>query len=155
MKKFLFLAVLAAVLMSFTFPGPPAVPVAGNQPLDELARDKYIDLTLHSNNGCTIRIVGNLSYTLLGFAVTGFTGQIIISGQGTCPNTTLTVSYAVRTAAPGYTGMFVDKPELCSVTSVKWFPSDKRVNDLLNDKAVSDALVQEMKKGVCTNADIQ
>lgn len=155
MKRFLFVALLASILMSFALPEPSVMPAAKPQGPDRLAREKFIDLTLHTNEGCTVRFRGTLSYTLLGFNITGFTGQIILSGPGSCPNTTLTVSYAARNVAPGYAGMFTDRPELCSVNTVKWFPADKNLSALLNDTGVSNALVQEMKKGICTNADIQ
>lgn len=102
---------------------------------------KSIDITLTSGEGCTVHIVGTVSFRVIPLEITNFTGTVSMSGPGDCPNGTLTFS-----------NQAIDDPDIlaalnslnpCQATQVNW-SYNASWNRILNSPEVNNAVVEEI-----------
>lgn len=142
MKKIFLLGSLFVLLMSFTL-------TAYQPAADAPVKAKPIDVTLTSQEGCIIHIVGDLNYSIIPPKVKGFHGTITISGPKGCPNVTLTVNYGNRQAEPGYASIDFDTDDICAISTVKWYGADPVINDLQANTQLNETLIAALKEGIC------
>jgi hypothetical protein len=97
---------------------------------------KHIDITLTSNQGCIVHIVGELNFTMLPPKISSFNGTVTIGGPKGCPTGVLTFG----TVNKGLSVRF-DNESVCAVTLAEWRGSNETVVNLLNEKELVKGLV--------------
>lgn len=145
MKKVLVFVSLFIGLMSFTSINKKTAISTG------AAREKHIDITVTATNGCTIHVVGDVSYTIVPPRVQGFQGTVTIGGGSNCPHTTLTINWANKTPNSENAGLEFDTDITCDITTATWYSTDQSTTDLLNDERFNIAFISEVKSGLCDN----
>jgi hypothetical protein len=106
-----------------------------------------VDASITSKEGCLIHIVGNVEYSLIPPAITGFSGTITISGSGDCPNTSLTFGMAPPHGSSGEElDVSFDDKNLYKVSEVIWSKGTKPVPKILKEDIVNETLIKEFKR---------
>ncbi|MCS6794851.1 MAG: hypothetical protein NZ516_02725 [Raineya sp.] len=105
---------------------------------------KKIDITLVSQEGCTIHIVGVVTFELFPPKITDFDGTVTISGPGNCPNGTLTLGDGKRSTA---TIIFVpDSYTLGEITDVTWRGSNPVFISVLNQDHIKRTFIEALNE---------
>jgi hypothetical protein len=110
----------------------------------DVAIKKKVNVTITSTNGCSVHIVGIVTFTIFPPEITDFDGTVTISGAGHCPNVTLTFK---RTAGEDLQ-ITPNSDDPCSVTDVTWSGSNNDVVNILNEQGVRNVVIQELQS-VC------
>lgn len=107
-----------------------------------------VDLTLTSNEGCEVHIVGEIdvNISVLGsVTVNGFEGSVEFSGSGDCPNGTLTFG---KSRASESLTVYLDGRTCRDLSKVTW-EGPRDAARILNEERSNDAIVNAIKNLSC------
>jgi hypothetical protein len=104
-------------------------------------KEKHIDYTFTSNEGCTVHIVGDVSYSLLPPKITGFTGTVTLGGPKNCPKGTLTFGNTSKSLTVRF-----DSESVCTVSNMIWEGKNESFLSALNDARLVKGLVAEINR---------
>lgn len=102
---------------------------------------KKVNVTITSTNGCSVHIVGVVTFTLFPPEITDFDGTVTIGGPGHCPHVTLTFQ---KTAGADLQ-ITPNSDDPCAVTDVSWTGSDGDVVNILNEGNSRNVITQELQ----------
>lgn len=98
---------------------------------------KKIDVTITSTGGCSVHIVGTVTYSLLPPSIDGFSGTVTITGPSSCPNGTMNFDKASTKL-----NMSFDSQDVKKVTKITWSGTETSYSSVLNDSKVNSELVK-------------
>ncbi len=106
-----------------------------------------VNTVITSKEGCLIRIVGTVSYTLVPPEITEFSGTVTLSGAGDCPQGTLSFAIAPPNGNSGADlDVNIDDRNLYKVSRVTWINGTKPVPKILKEDIVNEVLIREFRK---------
>jgi len=108
---------------------------------------KRVDVVLQSTNGCSVHIVGVVSYSLIPPNINDFSGTITISGGAGCPNGTLNFRTSNLNGKNSDLIVKFDNNDYNNLKKI-YFEGEKEFVNVLNDEKLNTSLVNVIKE-VC------
>ncbi len=106
-------------------------------------KKKAVDITITSNEGCLIRIQGDVEFTILPPEITGFTGTITFLGGGAnCPTGVLT--FGMISSGQDLT-ISLDNSNPCLATVITWSGSFSQEIQILQQLNIQNTLLAEFE----------
>lgn len=158
-KRFYLMIILLVALMNFGFSDSNTKNRKKDYSTSQLFREKHIDITVTSSNGCTFHVAGTVNYTILPPRLNGFVGTLTIGGPSYCPHQTFNINYTAfnesNVSKPNETkwddevDLIFNTDEICDLSTATWIAPDQSSSDAINNSGISEKLIEEIKEGEC------
>ena len=127
MKRILLFAFLAIASASFA----SEIPVKHIK-IEKFFKTVHVNYTLTSTGGCTVHIVGDVTFSIIPPSFDGFSGTVSISGGKNCPNGSMT--FAARVSCDEYG----------NVTGIDWGMEAGDILSLLTETGIDHSIKDDL-----------